>query len=78
MIKVIKRLTAWGKKPGILVIALFFVSTHIKTHTENGEIIYKQTFRETSIPTIQCGTTPYFVIKQHSSIAIDWICDSER
>lgn len=44
---------------------------------QNGKIIYKQTFRETSIPTVQRGTT-YFVIKQHFSIAIDWICDSER
>lgn len=42
------------------------------------KIIYKQTFRETSISTIQCGTTRYFVIKQRFSIAIDWICDSER
>lgn len=57
---------------------LGFVSSYIKTYTQNGKIIYKQTFREISIPSIQCGTTRYFVIKQRFSTAIDWICDSER
>lgn len=65
------------KNPGVLVMTGGFLFS-IKTHIHNGKIIYKQTFRETSIAAIQRGTTPHFVIKQHFSLAIDWICDSER
>lgn len=38
-----------GKNNGILVIALLRVSIYLKSAIQNGKLIYKQTFRETSI-----------------------------